>query len=407
MSPPPPPNPQPPAPNPQPLRIGITCYPSYGGSGVVGAELGIELAKRGHEVHFISYAPPMRLDGGQCRERIHFHAVDMLSYPLFEYPPYTDALASKLFQVAMAEDLDLIHVHYAIPHSISAYLAREMLKPFRYVPFVTTLHGTDITLIGQDPSFLPITRFGIEQSDCVTAISNYLRDATHERFCTGCEIQVIYNFIDSDYYQRQPDDAVRKSVAPNGERIILHVSTFRPIKRISDCIEVMARMKQRVTGSGSQFGVKLLMCGDGPERAEAEALAKRLGVGDSVEFVGKQPQSRIREYLSAADLLLLPSQSESFGLTALEAMACEVPVIATRVGGIPEVVEDGGCGYLFEIGDVKGMSSAALRILSNESERVRLGARGRAIAVSQFATDNIIPQYEDLYRRVVDESRVR
>lgn len=374
---------------------------------MVGAELGIELAKRGHQVHFISYAPPMRLDGGQCRERIHFHAVDMLSYPLFEYPPYTDALASKLFQVAMAEDLDLIHVHYAIPHSVSAYLAREMLKPFRYVPFVTTLHGTDITLIGQDPSFLPITRFGIEQSDCVTAISNYLRDATHERFCTGCEIQVIYNFIDSDYYQRQPNDAVRKSIAPNGERIILHVSTFRPIKRISDCIEVLARMNQLVTGSGSQFSVKLLMCGDGPERTEAEALANRLGVSDSVEFVGKQPQSRIREYLSVADLLLLPSRSESFGLTALEAMACEVPVIATRVGGIPEVVEDGGCGYLFEIGDVDGMAEAGLRILADESESSRLGRRGREIAVTRFTTEKIIPQYEDLYRRVIAEKSER
>jgi N-acetyl-alpha-D-glucosaminyl L-malate synthase BshA len=389
------------------MKIGITCYPSYGGSGVVGAELGIELAKRGHEVHFISYAPPMRLDDGQCRERIHFHAVDMLSYPLFEYPPYTDALASRLFQVATGQQLDLIHVHYAIPHSVSAYLAREMLKPFRYVPVVTTLHGTDITLVGQDPSFLPITQFGIEQSDCVTAISNYLRDATHERFCTGCEIQVIYNFIDSDYYQRQPDDAVRKSIAPNGERIILHVSTFRPIKRISDCIEVMARMKRLVTGSRSQFGVKLVMCGDGPERAEAEALANRLGVSESVEFVGKQPQSRIREYLSVADLLLLPSQSESFGLTALEAMACEVPVIATRVGGIPEVVEDGGCGYLFEIGDVDGMAKAGLRILGDESESSRLGRRGREIAVTRFATEKIIPQYEDLYRRMIAEKSER
>jgi N-acetyl-alpha-D-glucosaminyl L-malate synthase BshA len=390
------------------MKIGITCYPSYGGSGVVGAELGLELAKRGHEVHFISYAPPMRLDdGGQCRERIHFHAVDMLSYPLFEYPPYTDALASRLFQVAMAEDLDLIHVHYAIPHSVSAYLAREMLKPFRYVPVVTTLHGTDITLVGQDPSFLPITRFGIEQSDCVTAISNYLRDATHERFCTGCEIQVIYNFIDSDYYRRQPGDDIRKSVAANGERIILHVSTFRPIKRISDCIEVLAKMKELVTGSGSRFDVKLVMCGDGPERADAEALAVRLGVADSVEFVGKQPQSRIREYLSVADLLLLPSQSESFGLTALEAMACEVPVIATRVGGIPEVVEDGGCGYLFEIGDVVGMAKAAQRILADETEGSRLGRRGREIAVSQFATERIIPQYEDLYRRVIAEKGER
>ena len=386
------------------MNIGITCYPSYGGSGVVGAELGIELAKRGHEIHFISYAPPMRLDdGGQCRERIHFHAVDMLSYPLFEYPPYTDALASKLFEVATAEQLDLIHVHYAIPHSVSAYLAREMLKPTRYLPVVTTLHGTDITLVGRDPSFLPITRFGIEQSDAVTAISNYLRDATHETFCTGCDIEVIYNFIDSDYYRRVPNESVRRALAPEGERIVLHVSTFRPIKRIGDCIEVVARMKRRETGSGSRFGVKLVMCGDGPERADAEALASTLGVTDSVVFVGKQPQSQVREYLSVADLLLLPSQSESFGLTALEAMACEVPVIATRVGGIPEVVEDDGCGFLFDIGDLDRMAEAALRVLVDDAERERLGARGREIATARFTTEKIIPQYEALYRRVIEE----
>ena len=389
------------------MNIGITCYPSYGGSGVVGAELGLELAKRGHSIHFISYAPPMRLDGGQARERIHFHAVDMFSYPLFEYPPYTDALASKLFEVASAENLDLIHMHYAIPHSVSGYLAREMLKPTRYLPVVTTLHGTDITLVGRDPSFLPITRFGIEQSDAVTAISNYLRDATHETFCTGCDIQVVYNFIDADYYRRAPNEGVRKSLAPNGEKIILHVSTFRPIKRITDCIEILARLKKAETGSGSQFGVRLVMCGDGPERADAEALAAKHGVVDSVRFVGKQPQSQVREYLSVADLLLLPSQSESFGLTALEAMACEVPVIATRVGGIPELVEDGGCGYLFEIGDVDGMAAASLRVLSEEAERERLGRRGREIAVSRFTTEKIIPQYEELYSRVVRDSAAR
>ncbi|MEK6321365.1 MAG: N-acetyl-alpha-D-glucosaminyl L-malate synthase BshA [Acidobacteriota bacterium] len=383
------------------MNIGITCYPSYGGSGVVGAELGLELAKRGHAIHFISYAPPMRLDEDRARERIHFHAVDMLSYPLFEYPPYTDALASKLFQVAAAEQLDLIHVHYAIPHSVSAYLAREMLKPIRPLPIVTTLHGTDITLVGSDPSFLPITRFGIEQSDAVTAISNYLREATHKTFCPDCEIQVIYNFIDSAYYRREPSEAVRRNLAPDGEKIIVHVSTFRPIKRITDCIEVVARLKQLEISSGSQFGVKLVMCGDGPERADAEALATRLGVADSVDFVGKQPQSKVREYLSVADLLLLPSQSESFGLTALEAMACEVPVIATRVGGIPELVEDGGCGFLFEIGDVDGMAAAALRVLTGDEERERLGRRGREIAVSRFGTEKIIPQYEDLYRRVI------
>lgn len=386
------------------MNIGITCYPSYGGSGVVGAELGLELAKRGHSIHFISYAPPMRLDGGQARERIHFHAVDMLSYPLFEYPPYTDALASKLFQVAAAERLDLLHVHYAIPHAVSAYLAREMLKPTRYLPVVTTLHGTDITLVGRDPSFLPITRFGIEQSDAVTAISRYLRDATHKAFCPDCDIEVIYNFIDAEYYRREPSEEVRQSLAPDGERIILHVSTFRPIKRITDCIEIVARIKNLETGSGSQSGVKLVMCGDGPERADAEALAARLGVADSVKFVGKQPQSQVRDYLSVADLLLLPSQSESFGLTALEAMACEVPVIATRVGGIPELVEDEGCGYLFEIGDVDGMAAASLRVLSDDAERERLGRRGREIAVSRFTTEKIIPQYEELYSRVVRES---
>lgn len=386
------------------MNIGITCYPSYGGSGVVGAELGLELAKRGHSIHFISYAPPMRLDGGQARERIHFHAVDMLSYPLFEYPPYTDALASKLFLVAAAERLDLLHVHYAIPHAVSAYLAREMLKPTRYLPVVTTLHGTDITLVGRDPSFLPITRFGIEQSDAVTAISRYLRDATHKAFCPDCDIEVIYNFIDAEYYRREPSEEVRQSLAPDGERIILHVSTFRPIKRITDCIEIVARIKNLETGSGSQSGVKLVMCGDGPERADAEALAARLGVAGSVKFVGKQPQSQVRDYLSVADLLLLPSQSESFGLTALEAMACEVPVIATRVGGIPELVEDEGCGYLFEIGDVDGMAAASLRVLSDDAERERLGRRGREIAVSRFTTEKIIPQYEELYSRVVRES---
>ena len=386
------------------MNVGITCYPSYGGSGVVGAELGLELARRGHTIHFISYAPPMRLDGGQARERIHFHAVDMLSYPLFEYPPYTDALASKLFQVAAAEQLDLLHVHYAIPHAVSAYLAREMLKPIRHLPVVTTLHGTDITLVGQDPSFLPITRFGIEQSDAVTAISRYLREATHKAFCPDCEIEVIYNFIDADYYRRQPNDDVRKHLAPNGERIILHVSTFRPIKRISDCIEVVARMKKNESGSGSQSVVKLVMCGDGPERADAEALAVRLGVAGSVTFVGKQPQSTIRDYLSVADLLLLPSQSESFGLTALEAMACEVPVVATRVGGIPELVEEEGCGYLFGIGDVDAMAATSVRVLGDDAERERLGKRGREIALTRFTTEKIIPQYEALYERVIRES---
>jgi N-acetyl-alpha-D-glucosaminyl L-malate synthase BshA len=380
------------------MNIGITCYPSYGGSGVVGAELGIELAKRGHSIHFISYAPPMRLgDGERTRERIHFHPVDMFSYPLFEYPPYTDALASKLTEVAVEHSLDLVHMHYAIPHAVSAYLAREILKPVRYLPVVTTLHGTDITLVGRDPSFLPITRFGIEQSDRVTAISQYLRLATCETFRTDCEIEVIYNFIDSDYYRRIQNESLRRALAPEGEKIILHISTFRPIKRITDCIEVLARVK----ALDNRFGVKLIMCGDGPERQGAEQLAARLGVESFVEFVGKQPQSQIRDYLSVADLFLLPSQSESFGLSALEAMACEVPVIATRVGGVPEVIEEDGCGYLFDVGEIDGMAEAALRILSDDRLRERLGRRGREIAVSRFTTEQIIPQYEALYKSVI------
>lgn len=379
------------------MNIGITCYPSYGGSGIVGAELGLELAKRGHSIHFVSYAPPMRLgNGGVERERIHFHSVDMLSYPLFEYPPYTLALASKLCEVARAHSLDLVHMHYAIPHAVSAYLAREMLKGERYLPVVTTLHGTDITLVGRDPSFLPITRFGIEQSDSVTAISSYLKGATQEAFCMGCSIEVIYNFIDLDYYRRAPEESVRRSLAPGGEKVILHVSTFRPVKRIMDCIEVMARLKGRVRA-------RLVMCGDGPERPEAEALAARLDVSDIVDFVGKQPQSRIRDYLSVADLLLLPSQTESFGLVALEAMACEVPVVATRVGGLPEVVEDGETGFLFEVGDVDRMAEAARLILTDDGLRETMGRNGRG-AAARFATDRIIPQYEELYRSVIDRA---
>ncbi len=383
------------------MKIGITCYPSYGGSGVVGAELGIELARRGHSVHFISYAPPMRLADADHQESIHFHPVDMLSYPLFEYPPYTLALASKLREVAVEQDLDLVHMHYAIPHAVSAYLTREMLKPLRYLPVVTTLHGTDITLVGRDPSFLPMTQFGIEQSDAVTAISRHLRDDTYETFCARCKIEVIYNFIDLEYYSRAPLESVRREVAPHGERILLHISTFRPVKRIADCVKILARVRELESGSGSQIRVKLVMCGDGPERTDAERLAERLGVADCVEFVGKQPQSRILEYLSIADVLLLPSQTESFGLAALEGMACQVPVIASRVGGIPEVIEEGECGYMFEVGDVEGMALSALRILNDASERERLGRRGREIAAARFSTEKIIPQYEELYRKVI------
>ncbi|HKF58050.1 MAG TPA: N-acetyl-alpha-D-glucosaminyl L-malate synthase BshA [Blastocatellia bacterium] len=379
------------------MNIGITCYPSYGGSGVVGAELGLELAQRGHQVHFISYASPMRLeDGGRDHERVRFHPVNMLAYPLFEYPPYALALASKLCEVAHSESLDLIHMHYAIPHAVSAYLAREMCKASRYLPFVTTLHGTDITLVGRDPSFLPITRFGIEQSDRVTAISNYLRQATLDTFAVSTPIEVIYNFIDSEFYRRRPDPSLKKRLAPGGEKIILHISTFRPIKRITDCIEVLARI--RAEGPNA----RLVMCGDGPERAEAEAVATRLNVSDDVIFAGQQPQSMIREYLSIADLLLLPSQSESFGLVALEAMACEVPVIATRVGGLPELVEDGATGFLFPVGDVNAMAAGAISLLSNQALTQQFGRLAREVAITRFSAERIIPEYEALYAGLIE-----
>jgi len=379
------------------VNVGITCYPSYGGSGVVGAELGLELAQRGHQVHFISYASPMRLeDGGRDHERVRFHPVNMLAYPLFEYPPYALALASKLCEVAHSESLDLIHMHYAIPHAVSAYLAREMCKASRYLPFVTTLHGTDITLVGRDPSFLPITRFGIEQSDRVTAISNYLRQATLDTFAVSTPIEVIYNFIDSEFYRRRPDPSLKKRLAPGGEKIILHISTFRPIKRITDCIEVLARI--RAEGPNA----RLVMCGDGPERAEAEAVATRLNVSDDVIFAGQQPQSMIREYLSIADLLLLPSQSESFGLVALEAMACEVPVIATRVGGLPELVEDGASGLLFPVGDVNAMAAGAISLLSNQALTQQFGRLAREVAITRFSAERIIPEYEALYAGLIE-----
>jgi N-acetyl-alpha-D-glucosaminyl L-malate synthase BshA len=379
------------------VNVGITCYPSYGGSGVVGAELGLELAQRGHQVHFISYASPMRLeDGGRDHDRVRFHPVNMLAYPLFEYPPYALALASKLCEVAHSESLDLIHMHYAIPHAVSAYLAREMCKASRYLPFVTTLHGTDITLVGRDPSFLPITRFGIEQSDRVTAISNYLRRATLDTFAVSTPIQVIYNFIDAEFYRRIPDPSLKKTLAPRGEKIILHISTFRPIKRITDCIEVLARI--RAEGPSA----RLVMCGDGPERAEAEELATRLNVSDDVIFAGQQPQSMIREYLSIADLLLLPSQSESFGLVALEAMACEVPVIATRVGGLPELVEDGATGFLFPVGDVNAMAAGAISLLSNQTLTQQFGGLAREVATTRFSAERIIPEYEALYAGLIE-----
>src|SRR2546426_1949361 len=376
------------------MNIGITVYPTYGGSGIVGSEVGKELAKRGHSVHFISSSLPTRLT--ELNERVHFHEVEMMSYPLFEHQPYTLALATKMSTVAETENLALLHVHYAIPHSISAILARESLKPKRYLPVITTLHGTDITLVGADRSYLPITRYGIVQSDGVTAISHYLKQATKEIFQFD-DIEVIPNFVCQTQYARHPVEELRSSLAPNGKPLLVHVSNFRPVKRPVDCVEILARVLRK--------GIKtrLVMVGDGSERTNVEHRARCLGVYDQCIFVGKQPN--IVDYLSAADVLLLPSEQESFGLAALEAMACEVPVIASRVGGIPEVVTDVETGFLSAVGDVEKMADDAARLLSDATLRREMGNRAREFAVANYRTDIVIPRYIEFYERILQKTR--
>ena len=376
------------------MNIGITVYPTYGGSGIVGSELGMELAKRGHTVHFISSSLPTRLT--QLSERVRFHEVEMMSYPLFEHQPYTLALATKMATVAETENLDLLHVHYAIPHSISGILARESLKPKRYLPVITTLHGTDITLVGADRSYLPITRYGIVQSDGVTAISHYLKEATKEIFHFD-DIEVIPNFICQYDYARHPVDELRGTLAPNGEPLLVHVSNFRPVKRPVDCVEILSRILQK------GISTRLVMVGDGSERTNVEHRARTLGLYDQCVFVGKQPN--IVDYLSASDVLLLPSEQESFGLAALEAMACEVPVIASGVGGIPEVVTDGETGFLSEVGNVTKMAEDAARLLTDPNLRREMGKRARESAVNRYRTDIVIPRYTEFYERVLKKTR--
>ena len=377
------------------MNIGITVYPTYGGSGIVGSELGKELAERGHTVHFISSSLPTRLT--QLNERVRFHEVEMMSYPLFEHQPYTLALATKMAKVAETENLDLLHVHYAIPHSISAILARESLKPKRHLPVITTLHGTDITLVGADRSYLPITRYGIAQSDGVTAISHYLKEATREIFQFD-DIEVIPNFVCQTEYARHPVEKLRSSLAPEGQPLLVHVSNFRPVKRPVDCIEILARVLKK------GISTRLVMVGDGSERTNAEHRARCLGVHDKCVFVGKQP--KIVDYLSAADVLLLPSEQESFGLAALEAMACEVPVIASRVGGVPEVVTDGETGFLSEVGDIEKMANDTARLLTDTALRREMGKRARESAVSRYRTEIVIPQYIEFYNRILAKSAV-
>jgi N-acetyl-alpha-D-glucosaminyl L-malate synthase BshA len=380
------------------MRIGITCYPTYGGSGVVATELGMELAARGHEVHFITYALPIRLaevpEQPEVASRVSFHEVEVSHYPLFEYPPYELALASQMAEVAQHYQLDLLHVHYAIPHSVSALLAQRMLEPQR-LPFVTTLHGTDITLVGQDRSYLPITRFAIEQSDGVTAVSRYLQEVTLRDFKPRNPIEVVPNFVNCERYRRQANLALRAQFARADEPILAHLSNFRPVKRLGDVIAVFERVRR-------ERPAKLLLIGDGPDRPSAEYLVREKGLGGDVHFLGKQ--NRVFEKLAVADLFLLPSELESFGLAALEAMACEVPVIATRVGGVPEVVTDGTSGYLLEVGDVAGMAERALELLADPARLRQMGQRARAEA-QRFCASLIIPRYEAFYQRVLEGAR--
>src|SRR6266571_4577830 len=374
------------------MNIGITVYPTYGGSGIVGSELGHELAEHGHNVHFISSVMPTRVT--ELNERVRFHEVEMMSYPLFEHQPYTLALATKMATVAENENLDLLHVHYAIPHSISAILARESIKSHRRLPVITTLHGTDITLVGADRSYLPITKYALEQSNGVTAISNYLKQATIDTFQFD-RIEVIPNFVCPSEYKPKPDCELRQDLSPDGAPILVHVSNFRPVKRPVDCVEILARVLKKTPA-------RLVMVGDGSERTNAIHRARSLGVFDRCAFVGKQP--RIVDYLCAADVLLLPSEQESFGLAALEAMACEVPVVASRVGGVPEVVDDGETGFLSPVGDVDKMANDAVKLLTNDDLRREMGKRARASATERYSTDLVIPRYIEFYEKVLAKS---
>jgi N-acetyl-alpha-D-glucosaminyl L-malate synthase BshA len=379
------------------MKLGITCYPTYGGSGVVATELGIELARRGHEVHFISYSQPIRLITPQ--DNIRFHEVTVSRYPLFEYPPYDLALATRMAEVAEIYDLDLLHVHYAIPHSVSALLARQMLgsQTFaRHLPYVTTLHGTDITLVGQDPSYLPVTRFSIEQSDGVTSISDYLKDRTVKEFDLRKPIEVIHNFVNCDLYHRPKHvSAERANYAQPEEKILVHLSNFRPVKRVGDVIEIFDRVQKIVPS-------RLLMIGDGPDRPSAEWEVRRRGLLNRVFFLGKQ--DNVNEKLAISDLMLLPSELESFGLAALEAMACEVPTIATDAGGVPELIEDGKNGFLAPVGDIDRMARCAIEILSDDKRLKEMGKLARFEAQSRFCASRIIPRYEDFYRRVLERA---
>ncbi|MBI4548796.1 MAG: N-acetyl-alpha-D-glucosaminyl L-malate synthase BshA [Ignavibacteriae bacterium] len=373
------------------MKIGITCYPTYGGSGVVAAELGKALAERGHKIHFISYAMPIRLDG--FIGNIVYHEVEISNYPLFDFPLYTPALASKIVEVAKFEHLDILHAHYAIPHAISAYLAKQILGNDN-LKIVTTLHGTDITLVGLEPSYLSVMKFSIEQSDGVTAVSRFLKEKTLTNYNIKKEIQVIPNFVDTKKYRRIEAASICNNLAPTGEKILIHVSNFRTLKRVQDVIRIFDIVRRKVPS-------KLILVGDGPDRSNCEQLARELNIIKDIKFLGKQAE--LVPLLSASDLFLMPSQSESFGLSALEAMACEIPVISSSVGGLPELIVHGETGYIAEIGDIERMAKYTIELLTNEARYKQFAAASRKRAVEMFNIEKVVDQYEQYYQTVLTE----
>ncbi len=371
------------------MKIGITCYPTYGGSGTVATELGRNLAKRGHKVHFITTALPYRLS--EFIENIFFHEVQVLNYPLFEYTPYSLSLASKMAQVALREDLDLLHVHYAVPHATSAYLAKKIIAPKKKLPVITTLHGTDITLVGNDPSYYDITRFSIEESDAITAVSEYLKNQTLYRFSISKKITVIPNFVDTNHFfphKTNHKDCMRKS----GEKIIMHISNFRKVKRIPDIVDVFESVSKRISA-------RLVLIGGGPEKEKIIGLVEEKGLSDKVKFLGRQ--NDVSDIIPCADIYMLTSEHESFGLTALEAMSCGVPVVGTSGSGMDGFLGDNSAGFLYPVGDVHGMVEGCLRILENPEMAVEMGKEGRKKAVEEYNVDNIVSIYEDLYKKMI------
>ncbi|MFC1564491.1 N-acetyl-alpha-D-glucosaminyl L-malate synthase BshA [candidate division KSB1 bacterium] len=371
------------------MRIGITCYSSYGGSGVVATELGKNLSKKGHEVHFITSSVPFRLHSFEGQ--IYFHEVKVVTYPLFEHQPYALNLAAKMSEVIKYNKLDVLHVHYAIPHAISAYLAKQLNGG--EVKLITTLHGTDITVVGSDPAFLPVTEFGIEQSDGVTAVSRALYDSTMKEFNITRPIEVIHNFVDTKVFKRKENQALRDKIAPNGEKILVHISNFRPVKRVDEIVKLFAGILKEVP-------CKLMLIGDGPERSRAEKSCRDLGICDHTVFLGKQ--NAIPDYLSAADLLVCASENESFGMTILEAMSCGVPVVAYSVGGIPEIIQDGKQGFMITNDDSSSFAESCIRILTDSELHNSMARSGIKRARTEFSAEVIIPKYEEYYRKIIN-----